>query len=95
MITIRRVAPERYAVTINCREPRIYLDHWAIRRIAEDPARRARFLAALSRGIAVVFDDQHAPRQATETATQCASVHLSMFFEDLGVTYHTAKPTSR
>jgi hypothetical protein len=47
MIRIKRVAPRAHSITINCREPRIYLDRCALRRISVDPARKARFLAAL------------------------------------------------
>jgi len=59
MITITKIGPGAHSITINCREPRIYLDHWAIRRISEDPARKARFLTGLTVTDGLKLDNTH------------------------------------
>jgi hypothetical protein len=83
MITIRRVAPRRYAVTINCREPRIYLDHWAIRRISEDPARKGRFLGALKTKGTILFSLMNVVEIASDQEP-ARSAQIRGFLEQLG-----------
>src|SRR5687768_2964955 len=83
MITIKRLAPGAHSITINCREPRIYLDHWAIRRIAEDPARRARFLAALKTKGTVLFSLMNVVEIASDQEPT-RSAQIRGFLEQLG-----------
>jgi hypothetical protein len=83
MITIKRVAPGAHSITINCREPRIYLDHWAIRRISEDPARKARFLAALKTNGTVLFSLMNVVEIASDQEPTRSS-EIRQFLAEIG-----------
>jgi hypothetical protein len=54
MVTVRPVGPD-YEFEIWADPPLLYLDHWAIRRLSEDPVRGGRFLAAFEHRGTVMF----------------------------------------